>query len=92
MSIILTADILCIKDFREVVDSMWCYHANWKYIAKELRIGAGTISKIEENYDNSKDCLYEMITVWLEGVSPRPTRTAMTVILQSISVTGKLKC
>ena len=89
MSCILASDILNINDFREVLDSMWCCHAKWRYIAKELRISARTIRKIEENVD-SKDCLYEMITVWLKNVSPRPTRTAMKGALQSIRVTGKL--
>ena len=91
MSCILASDILNINDFREVLDNMWCCHAKWRYIAKELRISASTICTIEENYRNvdSKDCLYEMITVWLKKVSPRPTRTAMKRALQSICVAGK---
>ena len=92
ISCILAADILDIRDFREVLDNTWCCHAKWKYIAKELRFSAATLHAIEGNYKNvdSKDCLYEMITAWLERVSPRPTRTAMKAALQSIAVAGKL--
>ena len=81
-----------MSNFREVLDEMWNYHARWRFIGKELGIDTGTLDTIEADYGQVEDCLREMITIWLERDSPRPTRSAMKAALQSkrvVNATGK---
>ena len=89
MVLIYYTDVLKPCNIKEVLDQMWEYRARWKFIGIELGIGEHSLDAIEANYPrNVDDCLREMIHCWLKNVSPRPTRRAMRVALQSKSVSN----
>ena len=72
---------------REVLDWTWDYRASWKIIGIELGIGTGTLDAIGKNNNYKvEDCLVELLTKWLRG---KPTRSAMTRVLQSRKVTAE---
>ena len=72
----------------EVLNCFWDYRAKWRVIGIELGINIGTLDAIDLKYRNPEDCLTELIVCWLRGSNPRPTRSTMTMILQSKHVTG----
>ena len=83
------AGLLCITDSREIIDLVWDYRANWKFIGIELGIDAGTLAAIEVDRRNvSKDALTDVINVWLRKDNPRPTRSAIVAALRSRHVSG----
>ena len=66
----------------------WNYRARWRLIGIELGIDIGTLDAIATKYNNPEDHLVELIGQWLRGSNPRPTRSTMTMALQSQHVTG----
>ena len=85
---LLHADHLDIGNLREVLDLFSDYRAEWKTIGLKLGIDAGTLNAIErDNGSDVEGCLLELITVWLKGQNPKPTRSAMTAVLQSKPMT-----
>ena len=54
----------------------------------ELGIDVGTLDAIDEDYKKVGDCLTTMITGWLRNANPKPTRGAVTTVLQSERVSG----
>ena len=72
----------------EVFNRFWDYRAKWRVIGIKLGINIGTLDAIDVKYRNPEDCLAELIGCWLRGSNPRPTRSTMTMILQSKHVTG----
>ena len=45
----------------------------WYYIGIEIKLDVSTLKSIESKYSDCKDCLREVITVWLKAVQPKPT-------------------
>ena len=82
------ADILVIKDLKEVLECTWKYRAQWRAIGTELGIDQGTLVAISKNERNVEDCLREMINTWLRDTNPMPTRSALTAALNSEHVSG----
>jgi hypothetical protein len=70
----------------EVLNLMWDYRSRWKFIGIKLGIHMPTLDAIEMNHRRVEDCLTELITTWLRGTNPKPTRSAITKVLESQSV------
>ena len=68
---------------REILDVTWPHRARWKLIGTELGIDTGTLDAIDANNRRSEGCLNELITGWLRNINPRPTRAAITAVLNS---------
>ena len=75
-------------DMSEVLDRFWNYRAKWRVIGIELGIDIGTLDAIDVKHRNTEDCLADLIGCWLRGNNPRPTRSTLTMVLQSKHVTG----
>ena len=82
-------DQLNLDNTREVLDLMWDYRAKWRFIGITLGIDASTLDAIETDNTEVEGCLTKVITTWLRGVNPRPTRSAMKAALRSKQVTGQ---
>ena len=66
-----------------MLDLTWNYRARWRFIGIELGIDEGTLDAIDKDNRRVEDCLREMITLWLRGCKPEPSRHAITTALQS---------
>lgn len=71
-----------------MIDLAWNYRAKWRFIGIQLGIDQGTLDAIEKNNNEVEDCLSKLVSLWLRGTNPRPTRSAMTKALQSQCVAG----
>ena len=71
---------------KEILDLTWKHRAGWKFIGIELGIDMYTLAAIERNHTKVEDCLVELITIWLQGVDPKPTRSAIAKALESQTV------
>ena len=58
--------------------------ANWMNIGVYLEVDMGTLKAIEANYDKVEDRLREMISVWLDRVSP-PTCSALSAAIKEVN-------
>ena len=58
--------------------------ANWMNIGVYLEVDTGTLKAIKADNDNVEDRLREMITVWLDRVSPPPTWSALADALEEV--------
>ena len=61
----------------------WPHRARWRLIGTELGIDTGTLDAIDANNKKVEGCLNELITGWLRNIKPRPTRAAITAVLNS---------
>ena len=61
----------------------WPHRARWRLIGTELGIDTGTLDAIDANNKKVESCLNELITGWLRNINPRPTRAAITAVLNS---------
>ena len=68
---------------REIIDATWPHRARWRLIGTELGIDTGTLDAIDANNKKVEGCLNELITGWLRNINPRPTRAAITAVLNS---------
>ena len=68
---------------REILDVTWPHRARWRLIGTELGIDTGTLDAIDANNKKVEGCLNELITGWLRKTNPRPTRVAITAVLNS---------
>ena len=68
---------------REIIDVTWPHRARWRLIGTELGIDTGTLDAIDANNKKVEGCLNELITGWLRNINPRPTRAAITAVLNS---------
>ena len=64
------------------------HRVRWRFIGIELGVNIGTLDAIAKNHNDVEDCLLDLISQWLRGSSPRPTRSTLTMALQSRHVTG----
>ena len=70
-------------------DFFWDFRASWKTIGLELGIDMGTLDSIERTHRMVvEDCLLEMLKCWLQHATPKLTRSAMAVVLQSKPLAG----
>ncbi len=58
--------------------------ANWMTIGVYLEVDMGTLKAIKADNDNVEDRLTEMITVWLDRVSPPPTWSALSAAIEEV--------
>ena len=68
---------------REILDVTWPYRARWRLIGTQLGVDTGTLDAIDENNKKVEGCLTELITGWLRKTNPRPSRAAITTVLNS---------
>ena len=68
---------------REILDVTWPHRARWRLIGIELGIDTGTLDAINANNKTVEECLYNLIIGWLRKTNPRPTRAAITAVLNS---------
>ena len=67
-----------------MLDFFWEHRAKWKLIGIELGIEMSTLDAIDTNKRSVvEDCLLEMISKWLHGSNPKPTRTSMNAALRA---------
>ena len=75
--------LLTIENLKEILDQTWNYRARWRFIGIELGIDEGTLDAIEKDNRKVEECLRVMITTWLRGYKPKPSRHAISMALQS---------
>ena len=80
--------LLTPENMREVLDLTFPYRAKWRRIGIQLGIDIGKIDAIEANRRMVEDCLTDLISHWLRNTKPKPTRGALTAVLQSEHVSG----
>ena len=72
------------KDLPELLHLLHCVRAKWESIATQLGLSQGDIEAIaRKKFHDPDDCLKEVITLWLRGVDPVPTREQLARALQS---------
>ena len=72
------------KDLPELLRLLHCVRAKWESIATQLGLSQGDIEAIgRKKFHDPDDCLKEVITLWLRGVDPVPTREQLARALQS---------
>ena len=71
---------------KEILNLTWKHRSRWRFIGIELGIDVNTLDAIERDHKKAEECLAELITTWLRGTNPKPTRSAMTKALESQSV------
>ena len=72
------------KDLPELLRLLHCVRAKWESIATQLGLSQGDIEAIgRRKFYDPDDCLKEVITLWLIGVDPEPTREQLARALQS---------
>ena len=72
------------KDLPELLSLLHCVRAKWESIATQLGLSQGDIEAIgRKKFHDPDDCLKEVITLWLRGVNPVPTREQLARALQS---------
>ena len=72
------------KDLPELLRILHCVRAKWESIATQLGLSQGDIEAIgRKKFHDPDDCLKEVITLWLRGVDPVPTREQLAGVLQS---------
>lgn len=83
-------ELLGHHNMREVLDYFWIYRARWKLIGIQLGIDTSTLDVIEKDNHDSEDRLVKLISRWLHGNKPKPTRNAMASAVQSQQVAGEV--
>ena len=72
------------KDLPELLSLLHCVRAKWESMATQLGLSQGDIEAIAlKRSHDPDDCLKEVITLWLRGVDPVPTREQLARALQS---------
>ena len=62
---------------------MYEARAKWYDIGIELKLSIGTLNTIREDFPQAADCLREICIHWLKRTDPRPSWTALSVVLES---------
>ena len=58
---------------------------DWEYIGIELKINIGVLDEISRNnVGNVKDCLKDMLKIWLKQVNPSPSWQAIVDALEGV--------
>ena len=83
------AEYLCIDNTRELLDLLWDYRSKWNLLGIQLGIDDSTLEAIDMDQRKTENALVEVIKKWLRRVDPRPTRSALTMALQSECLAGK---
>ena len=60
-------------DLRTVRNELHDVREKWYDIGIELRMDVPSLKTIDNKYNDSKDCLRELITEWLKTVHPKPS-------------------
>ena len=74
---------LTLEDLSEVRGALYEARAKWYDIGIELRLSIGTLNTIREDFPQAADCLREICIHWLKRTDPRPSWTALSVVLES---------
>ena len=67
------SQILTISHLKEVRRLLYRCASSWYHIGLELDLEIGTLDTIRAMYSDPRDCLTEMLKVWLKSISPPPT-------------------
>ena len=80
-------DHLTVADLKVVRSAVWEARKEWKNIGIELNLLVTDLDVIKEtNKDNIRDCLTEMLTLWLKKIDPLPTWSAIVKALKKPAV------
>ena len=74
---------LTTENLSEMLKLTWNYRARWRFIGIELGIDEGTLDAIDKDNRKVEDSLREMVSFWLRGCNPKPSRHAISMALQS---------
>ena len=75
------------KDLSLVLNKTWDARSRWYHIGLALGIPTGTLDAVKKRCrDDPDECYTEMLKVWLRGVDPLPTWSALSKVLKSPSV------
>ena len=75
------------KNLSQVLNKTCDARSRWYHIGLALGIPAGTLDAVRETQQGDCDkCYTEMLKVWLRGVDPQPTWSALSDALKSTSV------
>ena len=81
---VVVMEVYTEKDLPELLRLLHCVRAKWESIATQLGLSQGDIEAIAlKRSHDPDDCLKEVITLWLRGVDPVPTREQLARVLQS---------
>ena len=84
---LFVTDRLTINNLRDVRDAIWDARLDWQDIGIELGLNMTDLDVIEENCRGNVDkCFSKMLTLWLRGVDPHPTWSAMVAALKKPAV------
>ena len=68
---------LTIKDLRAVRNFLYPIRRKWYDIGIELGLDIDMLDTLKSMHSDPKDCLTEMLKVWLKSIEPPPTWTAL---------------
>jgi len=74
---------LTLEDLSEVRGALYEARAKWYDIGIELKLSIGTLNTIRQEFPQAADCLREICINWLKRTHPRPSWTALTVVLET---------
>ena len=75
------------KDLLLVLDKTWDARSRWYHIGLALGIPAGTLDAEKKTHQSDcDDCYTSVLKIWLRGVDPQPTWSALSDALKSTSV------
>lgn len=80
-----------ILSSNEVLDLARSYNTKWRSIGVALGVSTAALNDISRNCSNDDDRLSNLISRWLCGSVPRPTRHALTIALKSLDASNNLK-
>ena len=81
---VVVMEVYTEKDLPELLSLLHCVRAKWESIATQLGLSQGDIEAIgRKKFHDPDDCLKEVITLWMTGVDPVPTREQLARALQS---------
>ena len=74
---------LTLNDLREVRGLLYSVRRKWYDIGIELGLKVEELDNINASYSDQKECLREMLKMWLKSTNPIPTWTALGVALRA---------
>ena len=82
--IIITTGHLTIADLEQVIDKVWDARVKWYQIGLGIKIKSTDLDAIRKRHGNDPDeCFCELLSVWLNQASPKPTWALLTKALKS---------
>lgn len=80
---------MCVKKFLNLpnlLKELLPLASEWQNIGIFLGIPEGELKVIKgDNYNKAKDCLREMISMWLRMINPKPTLEALVEAVKEVN-------